>query len=472
MLRSKSAAGLTSAELLEIKRIFDSFPIELVELRAGAKQILFQDAFFKRRHPVTGLRCDIFVAMGGNRSGKTVTAGCMCFAKYLRDKAKNGDAFWCVAPNLEKSIGAAGGQQRELWNALPRWMFGNQVWDPKIGFSHSKVVLPTRDGGQCVVEFRTAKQEPSTFEAGKLTGVWADERLPESIYNRLLARIIDRSGFILYSDIPEQFWHTQRLKEAAPEAGIFYQHFTMYDNAANLPPGEIELTWSRMTEDDRKLRIKGESIVMEGIVFKEYIDKLKPDGHLCRPFPIPAHWPKWRLIDYGASAPTAGLWTAIAPNENAYVYREHYERNLSVGENAKMIIAASGDEKYVATLIDPHAFDKPPATYGSAGTVADQYAAAGIATMPWPFIQVMGEHACVQRIKYRYEHRTLFVFENLINHRRECRSWTYQLDADGKPKAADAFENDNNHTIDDLKGWLAMHPNYTQGGVKVVGEEV
>jgi hypothetical protein len=119
--------------------------------------------------------------------------------------------------------------------------------------------------------------------------------------------------------------------------------------------------------------------------------------------------------------------------------------------------------------MDPHAVDKPPAYYGSSPSVADQYAEAGIESTGWPFVQVMGEHALVQRVKFRLENFTVFVFDTLINCRREFRSWKYVLDKDGKPVAKDAFGHDNNHLPDCLKGFLGTNPCFTQDRVQVYG---
>ena len=410
--------------------------IELSERRASPKQRAFQRAFLDRADG-SGRRCDIFVALGANRSGKSYVAGRLCFAKYLRDHARGGDWFWCIGQNLERSVG---GQQRELWEALPRRMFGAQSWDEKIGFGmHRKLVLPTSDGGQCLVEFRSADQDASTFEQAKLTGVWCDERLPEGIFNRLLARIVDRNGFILYSDIPEQMRHMDRLIESAPAAGVYVQSFTMYDNAHNLPPGAIEQAAARMTADEQRLRIKGEFVVLEGVIYREYQDNI----HTVDSFPIPHDWPRFRMIDYGASAPTACLWCTVAPTEAIYCYREHYERNRSIADNAKMILAASGPEQYQKNLIDPCAYNMQP---GMSETIAIQYEKAGIKPLSgWPRVNVMGEHAMVQKVKYRLENgtdisRLIQVFTSCVNLRREFRSWKYKTDKDGRPLAADAFD--------------------------------
>jgi hypothetical protein len=200
---------------------------------------------------------------------------------------------------------------------------------------------------------------------------------------------------------------------------------------------------------------------MEGIVYREF----NPALHVKDPFPIPAKWPKWRIIDYGASAPTACAWITIAPNENAYVYREHYTTNLTVPVNAQMILAASEGETYVDTLIDPHAKDPPPVFYGAADPIAVQYAKAGIDASGWPYMQGI-EHAAVGKVRARFERGQLFIFSTCTNAIRELSVWKYKVDQNGKPLASDAYENANNHLLDTFKGFFATNPSFTQVGIR------
>jgi hypothetical protein len=459
ILASPEAEKLPPDLLLKASEVFSEQKIELAERRASEKQRRFQKVFFDRADD-TGRRVDILVALGGNRSGKSFVTGWLCFGKYLRDVAKNGDWFWCIGQNLERSVG---GQQRELWEALPRWMFGSQTWDSKIGFGmHRKIALRTSDGGTCLVEFRSADQDPSTFEQAKLRGVWCDERLPEGVFNRLLARIVDKSGFILYSDIPEQMWQLDRLIEAEPRAGVFFQSYSMHDNAHNLPSDAIDRAAAQMTKDEQRLRIHGEFVVMEGVIYREYQDTM----HVCKPFVIPDYWPKYRAIDYGATAPTACLWLALAPNESFFAYREHYIRNKSIAENAKLILEASRNEQYTRNLIDPCAYNQQP---GMSETIATQYGNAGIKPLSgWPRVNEMGEHAMVQKVKFLLEGMDSVgpkfnVFNTCINLRREFRSWRYKTDKDGKPLASDAFDDTGPcHLLDCLKGIVAINPTFTR----------
>lgn len=459
LLASRDPSAFSEEDLRAAVRLVESFPIEVAESRASEKQLEFQRAFQNRRDE-SGRKVDIFVAMGANRSGKSIVTGWLCLAWYIRYRAVAGDVFWCISQNLDRSVG---GQQRELWHALPRWMFGDQKWDEKIGFGqHRKVVLPTSDGGRCTVEFRSADQDLSTFEQAKLRGVWIDERIPEALYDRLLPRIVDLDGFILYSDIPEQWWHVSRLRDAPPEAGVYWRKFTMFDNAHNLAEGAIETLRGRITSDEASMRIDGEFLISEGIVYKEFVDS----RHIIDPFPVPAHWPRWRAIDYGSSAPTACAWFAMAPNGCIYIYREYYDRGHNVQYNAARIIAASGDEVYRKTFMDPHAVDNPPAIYGMAPTVAQQYAMAGIPSTGWPYVNVMGEEAMVQKVKFALENDRLKVFRTCTNVIREFHSWTYKLDKYGKPVPNGGYADGNNHLLDCIKGFIATNPTYS-GGEKI-----
>lgn len=481
-------AILQDATLEELERrieLAEWEKIEDFELRASSKSIRFQKAFFLRADE-TGRRCNKFVAVGGNRSSKSVTCARLCFSKYLRDVAKNGDRFWVGSQNLDRSIS---GSQKEIWEALPAELFCGKVWEPKNGFGgHAKVVIHTRDGGYAAVEFRSADQELKTFESDKLRGVMWDENLPEALYNRLLPRLIDLRGFFLYSDINNQAWPIERLEEAPPEAGVYYQNFSMYDNAQNLPPGAIEEFMAGIPQEEIDLRVHGKPGAMEGVVFKQYFDHI----HAVDDFIIPIEVPKWRNIDFGESAPLAVSWSAITPNEHIWVYREHYERGKSVYANAKMIHEASGaqwrevqrgkdelhekpwtqlvaygGEQYVKNYLDPACFGD---SNGSRVTIAQQFEDCGIKCEPWPRVNQMGEHAMVAKFKYRLENKTWHVFKSCAFMRREMRIWKHKLDKDGKPVAADAYEHGNNHLVDGQKGFIAGNPTFAQPKIQVMSQ--
>ncbi len=64
----------------------------------------------------------------------------------------------------------------------------------------------------------------------------------------------------------------------------------------------------------------------------------------------------------------------------------------------------------------------------------------------------------MEKIKLRDERKTIKVFSTCTNHLRERRNWKHKTDKDGNPVASDAYENENSHTCDILKGFLATNP--------------
>lgn len=61
----------------------------------------------------------------------------------------------------------------------------------------------------------------------------------------------------------------------------------------------------------------------------QYFSDWNRDLHVCAPFPIPGNWRKLIGIDYGWEKPTAVGWWAIDPNDQWWLYRELYERQLT-----------------------------------------------------------------------------------------------------------------------------------------------
>jgi hypothetical protein len=439
--------------------------IELAEAKASDKQLEYQRLFFARAYRT-------FAALGGNRSGKSIVNGVMCFAKWIRDLAKDGDEFWCVAPTFEKSVG----QQKLLWDNLPRWMFKNKSWDPKNGFDGQRPIISVKlpnARGEAVISFKTCEQEAATFEQSAICGAWCDERMPFEIYQRLIPRTIDRRGWILISDIPEQDWHYFELMHAKPEALVYCIILSMYDNEHNLPIGEIAIQSARMSDDEKSMRIFGEFRRLSGVVFQEFDRRM----HVIRPFAIPSdgpypsetNWPRWRSIDVGGSAPTACTWLTIAPNERIYCYRQYYQPFGNVGIHARAIKDLSLDadgrpEKYINTYIDPAAWQR---TAANEINVAQQYIEADIKVEPWPNMAQFGERAAVERMKRKFEHKQLVVFDTCLDVIRELFAWKYVVDSEGRPKASDSYENRNNHAIDTIKGFIATNPVFAQRMIDV-----
>lgn len=119
---------------------------------------------------------------------------------------------------------------------------------------------------------------------------------------------------------------------------------------------------------------EGDFDAFEGMAFPEWLH----ERHVCKPFPIPEWWPRWRSVDWGYSAPWCVLWHARNPdNRRHYVYRELYQKGLTDRQQASLIREYSGVEQYTATFGDPAMWAKKTAGLVVTSTV-DQYALEGV----------------------------------------------------------------------------------------------
>ena len=95
--------------------------------------------------------------------------------------------------------------------------------------------------------------------------------------------------------------------------------------------------------------------IFAGQVLREWRREL----HVCEVFELPEHWPKWRAIDWGYAKPFVCLWLAMDPDiGRIYVYRELVKTRLSDTEQAKLIVAYTGEERIEATYADPSVFNE------------------------------------------------------------------------------------------------------------------
>lgn len=450
----------------QLDQLLDQVPalrIPVMWARASEKQVAFAEEFHRHEDRT-------FASLGGNRSGKSIVGGVLCFATHLRDFAADGDVFWCVAPTQEKSVE----QQKLLWDNFPHEYF-DRPWDYKNGFDGQRPVVAMHLPGKrtIVVHFKQSSQDPTTFEQSAINGAWCDESMPYEIFQRLIPRTIDRRGFIIITDIPEQDWHYHELFMAPPEAKVHCVIFSMKDNAHNLPPGAIEEARGQLSKHEADMRIEGKFRRLSGVVLREF-DIAR---HVIKPFRIPSegpypsitNWPRWRTMDVGGSAPNACLWIAIASDERKFVYREYYQPYGSVAKHAAAIKDMSADawgkiEEFVDNFMDPAAWQTTPANEVN---VAMQYHEQGIPFNPWPRMNEFGERAAVERIRRDLEDDQIQIFDTCTNFIRELMAWKYQLDKDGQPKASDAYENKNNHAIDAYKGFRATNPVFAVPQIRV-----
>src|SRR5690606_29036465 len=457
--RSHDAATLKrlSDLLRKTEQTLAACRIEQAIARATRKQVAALGALESRKY-------DTIALLGGNQSGKSFIGGVMV-ARQIRDVLPPGSKVWVVSPNDELSVKTP---QRYLWELLPHGKL-DASYNPRTGFGGKRPMLiydprneQNPNGRNIIVQFKSEAQyinDPDSFESDTVTGlVWVDESIGELCWNAIQPRVLIHNVPIIVTTIPRMEWMFEAFEEPGPNSKVYYDKLLPADNPMMTPEALRRLESSITSEEERQMRLFGNFMFFGGVVYKEFVKEYKPDGHLIRPFPIPDDWPKWRAMDIGMDHPTVCVWGTVAPNGNAYIYREYYSRNTAIAVDAQRIIEMSGDEQYAAaTLVDPSAYN---ITKANEKSVAQQFEEAGVPMRPAVKVgHGRPEWALVNLVKRRLIERSLFVFDTCPGLIAEFRKWKFKRDLLGQP-VGDDFEDRNNDGLDALKYWLADSPRF------------
>jgi len=124
--------------------------------------------------------------------------------------------------------------------------------------------------------------------------------------------------------------------------------FTTYDNPY-ISREEIEKYKNGHTEAAYRQEILARFEKYTGLVYKEF----QREVHVIEPFDIQDSWQRYRAIDFGSTNPTAGLWIAVDPDDNWFIYQEHYEVGQTIDYHAGVINSKTATSNISATYGDP-----------------------------------------------------------------------------------------------------------------------
>ena len=120
-----------------------------------------------------------------------------------------------------------------------------------------------------------------------------------------------------------------------------------------------------LPEREKKALLYGDWNIFDGQYFSEF----STQKHVIPPFEIPAHWRRYRTVDYGLDR-LACLWIAISPDGVSYVYREFCKSNLTISEAAKGICERTPPgENIYATLAPPDLWSRSQETGKSKASI-------------------------------------------------------------------------------------------------------
>lgn len=156
-----------------------------------------------------------------------------------------------------------------------------------------------------------------------------------------------KARFIDPAPANTEFKIIQRIGKKKKETTRIFIPAKVQDNGAIMEHDpDYVFRLESLPEAERRALLDGDWNVFEGQYFTEF-SSLK---HVCKPFPIPAHWRRYRAFDYGLDR-LACYWVAVSPEDVAYVYREYCRSNLNIARAAHDILAhTDASERIYCTL--------------------------------------------------------------------------------------------------------------------------
>lgn len=304
-------------------------------------------------HPSTR----VVIAGGAIRSGKTQAAG-----RLLVETALRTQGLYMVSRMT----------YRELRDSTQKAMLhGDGALPPLIPpeaidyYRASDELVRLRNGSEII--FRSL-DEPGKILNLTLNAIFVDqiEEMAEGdegerFFNTLFGRLSDPRGprklIGVANPGPMTHWLFRRCvnrKTADPRTA--YVHFSMRDNAENLPPDYVSTMYE--AEQSRphwfKTYVLGEWGAFEGAAYEEFSE----DAHVLDPFTLPDVWERFQGMDHGQQNPTCWLAFAVDHDGNVIVFDEYYSPGY-VSAHAAAVLArkrfwrGSDERAYMVAYADP-----------------------------------------------------------------------------------------------------------------------
>lgn len=278
------------------------------------------------------------VICAGRRWGKSVISQLIAI-KWAIDNP--GGVIWIVSPTYRqgKSI---------HWRGLQQILAATD-WVTKKNEVDLSVTL--RNGS--VIELKGA-ENPDALRGVKLRGLVVDEiasiRNWEWLWAEVLrATLTDYRAPALFISTPKGYNHFFDLYNTGTTEGEYKSwRFTSYDNPY-IQKEEIDAAKKELTEDTFFQEYMADFRKYTGLVYKGF----QRETHVIEPFDIPQDWQIYRGMDFGSTNPTACVFVAVDPDENFYVFKEHYETGQTIDYHAGVINSLSNNLAIQATYGDP-----------------------------------------------------------------------------------------------------------------------
>lgn len=300
-----------------------------------AKQFEFHSSLKKKK-----------LYIGGNRSGKT-TGGvteaiwrATCRHPYRPD-------LNAIGPNRGRVIAVdfVNGVEKIILPQYKQWVYPSALRGHSWESAYDKQLKTLHFSNGSTIEFMSYDQDLDKFAGTSRHWIHFDEEPPHPVYVENLARIIDTDGdfWITMTPVEGITWVYDELYEKHhnnPDSPVLIIEINSLENPY-LSANALENFLNSVDEDEVTARIKGEFVQVGGRIYKNFDPTVGGLHVLKEPIDDPKNYFRnWLWVcslDHGLNNPTAVLWTAIDQNGFGVTFDEHYRKEMTIDQHAKII---------------------------------------------------------------------------------------------------------------------------------------
>lgn len=312
----------------------------------------------------------IRVAQAGNRGGKTEIGMIEDWSFSQGERPFDGTKTPCQVPNRGRIVTTSflDGIKKVIEPKIRQLWPEESIASKKIG-QHGAVTEVVFKNGS-MVDFLSYEQQSMKHEGADLDWIHFDEPPSREHYIANTRGLVDRGGYAWFTMTPlSEPWILDEIinKAMKNDPDHYFVQWSIYDNIGfGLTAKNVKAFENTLTEDEKAVRLYGNWLVLQGLVYKEWKDHYYPEGHVIKSFPIPEHWPRYVGVDPHDRTPTHVVWAAVDERQNVFFYDELILANMTIKDMAEAIKEreAQQDEPInpqktrVMRLIDPAAARK------------------------------------------------------------------------------------------------------------------
>ncbi|MCD6459743.1 terminase family protein [bacterium] len=394
--------------------------------------------------------------VGGNRSGKT-TAGTIdvileCIGKHplqLNGSRKKPPLFWRVV-----CVDFINGIEKIILPKFKEWLPAKYLIDGKWEKSWREKSRTLTLSNDSQIEFMSALQDREKFQGTSRDGLWIDEEIDKPIFQECQMRLLDRGGrtILTLTPINGMTWVYDDIYLKKNDPHIEVITVTTYENP-HIDPSEIKIFADNLSSDEKRIRLNGEFVSLQGLVYKDFSDG---PPLVVKPFPIPPEWTHYIGIDPHLRTPTAVLFTACDREGDLYCYDEIFSDDLISGI-AEQIKMKFSHNSIFSSVIDPSSKQPNPV---SGVSIKDEFARFGIHARNAKKNVHVGINRLSEYLRHKKGYPRIFIFETCEKLRFEFRNYIWEKNPFAGDKQSPRKKND--HLLDCLRYIVMENPVYIE----------